>query len=111
MNKPFRMESKFTMQSPVEVSRASQSGSRLRQFDARFGQSTCRQQVPNYERIFNHPIIPPDPPDVVRKTGFYYRNRRLLWRFAIFTILSMSALAFMKSDFVAGEEVYAECGP
>ncbi|HUS35221.1 MAG TPA: hypothetical protein VM680_07725 [Verrucomicrobiae bacterium] len=66
-----------------------------------------RPVVPNFDRIFREPILPPDPP---RKTcprpGFFSRHRNAIWWATIFIGLGISAAALVGYD----SEVVAEPG-
>ena len=71
-----------------------------------------RQPVPDYDQLFKRPLLPPDPPNhpARHQSSFFFRHRNSLWWVVIFLVLSVTALAFMKSDFVVVDEAESGCG-
>jgi hypothetical protein len=65
---------------------------------------------PDYDALFSRPILPPDLPFQTEKPNFFYRTRNSLWWVIVFLIVSSTALAFMKSDFIVDTEVESGCG-
>jgi hypothetical protein len=65
---------------------------------------------PDYDALFSRPILPPDAVAPIEKPNFLYRTRNSLWWIVVFLIISGTALAFMKSDFIVGDEVGSGCG-
>jgi hypothetical protein len=65
---------------------------------------------PDYDALFSRPILPPDPPRQTDRSHFLYRTRNSLWWIVVFLIVSGTALAFMKSDFIVDVEAESGCG-
>jgi hypothetical protein len=59
---------------------------------------------PDYEELFKHPILPPDPPAKLDRPSFLYRTRNSLWWIVVFVVFSVTALAFMDGNYVVDYE-------
>ena len=72
--------------------------------DAPQQENDVRPVIPNFDRIFREPILPPDPLEqsgVGR--GFVSRHRNAIWSAIIFTAIGLSAAALMGDSEVIAE--------
>jgi hypothetical protein len=65
---------------------------------------------PDYNQIFQSPFLATDPIPAQPKPSWFFRQRNSLWWVVVFLVLSVTALAFMKSDFAVVDEAESGCG-